>query len=79
MIDKVFKAFMDEARSREGDDLSWKMFEVLKELDTKIMDYFEELNEHFMDWLPDDMEELGKAKFATLAQEAKKKHDRGNL
>lgn len=79
MIDKIIEAFMEEARSREGDDLSWKMFEVLAELDAKLMDLFEQLNEDFMVWLPDDMEEIGKAKFATLAQEARKKHDRGNL
>lgn len=79
MIDKIFEAFMEEARSRPGDDLSWKMFSVLTELDAKLMDKFEELNPDFMVWLPDDPEELATTKIPTPAQEAKKKHDRGNL
>lgn len=79
MIDKVFEAFMEEARSRGGDDLSWKMFEVLAELDTAIMDKFEELNPDFMVWLPDDPEELARGKLTTQEQEALQRHGRRNL
>lgn len=79
MIDKIIEAFMEEARTREGKDLSWKMFEVLTELDAKLMEMFEELNEDFMKWLPDDMEELGKANDTAFSKEVKRRHDRSNL
>jgi hypothetical protein len=77
MIDKIFEMIMEEARSRGGDDLSWSILDVVNEVLIKIMDKFEELNEHFLDWMPDDMEELGKRKNLPLFIEQAKKHKRG--
>lgn len=79
MIDKIFDMLIKEALSRPGQDLSHKLFTVVGELDAKLMAKFEELCPDFNEWLPDDQEELGKANFKPLAQEAKKKYDRGNL
>jgi len=79
MIDKIFEMILEEAKSRKGPDFSLKLCSVVQELDVKIMDKFAELNEHFMDWLPDDPEELGKVKDSAFLKEVKRRHDRGNL
>lgn len=79
MIDKIFEAFMEEAKTRPGKDLSHKMFSVLTELDAKIMDKFEELNPDFMVWLPDDPEELAWNKPNAFKEEVKRRHDRRDI
>ncbi|MBA7495643.1 hypothetical protein ES702_06232 [subsurface metagenome] len=76
MIDKIFEMIMEEARSRKGPDLSLKLCSVVQDLDVKIMDTMAELNEHFMDWLPDDPEELGKVKDSAFLKEVKRRYDR---
>lgn len=79
MIDKIFEMIIEEAKTRKAPDLSRQLCIVVQELDVKIMDKFQELNDHFMDWWPDDMEEYGKVKDSTFLKEVKKRHDRGNL
>lgn len=75
MIDKIFEAFMEEARTREGEDLSNKMFSVLVELDAKLMAKFEELNPDFMVWLPDDPEDLAKPRDIAYLKNLRRNHD----
>ncbi|MBA7694579.1 hypothetical protein ES703_103192 [subsurface metagenome] len=79
MIDKIFDAFMEEARSRPGEELTWKMFDVLTELDAKLMEAFEELNPDFMVWLPDDPEDMNKPNFKESLKEVMREHDRSYL
>lgn len=76
MIDKIFEMIMKEARTREGEDLSWKLFYVLTELDAKLMEKFEELNPDFMVWLPDDPEELAKPRGIKYLKNLRRNHDR---
>ncbi|MBA7603967.1 hypothetical protein ES703_11085 [subsurface metagenome] len=79
MIDKIVQAFMEEARTRPGKDLTRKMFSVLTELDAKLMEIFEDLNPDFMVWLPDDPEELAWNSQKAYQEEVKRRHDRANL
>lgn len=79
MIDKIFEMIIEEAKTRKAPDLSRQLFIVVQELDVMIMDKLAELNEHFMDWWPDDPEELGKVKDSAFLKEVKERYDRGNL
>jgi len=79
MIDKIFEMILEEAKKREGADLSRKLYAVCLELDAKVMEKFEELNPDFYVWLPDDPEELAWNKPGAYEKEVKRRHDRGNL
>lgn len=79
MIDKIFDMIIQEARKREGPDLSWKLLRVCAEIEVKIMHTFEELNPNFNVWETDDEEDYAQGKLKKTAQEVRTEHDRSYL